>query len=355
MVGASVLRQLYTNEQIRQTGTRLHKLRGHLQATNPTSITDSTLQSTKHMPLVGGTTTGTNTTAMASDSRLSHPTPDSNREQTPELEEGSIASAPSPKLSYDSDDSQPSIAYEFNESQCLFCNRISPNLDSNIAHMAKSHGLHIEPANLLVDIGSLLAYFHVVISGCYECLYCGTQRTTRQGVQQHMMGKGHCKYDLANADSELREFYDLPSSDAKDDFLSRQQDSPATIPRPQPNKARPSRRPPPDAGQPLPSSALTTTTTLSHDLTPRQTKQATALQSQLTHLRAADRANLLHLPESRQRALLLTHHKQMEQVRRGEQSKRGRLESSTNLAGRLGTVRLVRVEPHWGHTQTLKR
>jgi pre-60S factor REI1 len=300
------------------------------------------------MPLVGGTTAGTNTTAMASDSELSQSISNQNREQTPELEEGSIAEAPSPRIEYDSDDSQPSIKYEFNEDQCLFCNRVSATLDENVTHMAKSHGLHIEPANLLVDVGSLLAYFHVVISGCYECLYCGTQRSTRQAVQQHMMGKGHCKYDLANADSELRDFYDLPTSDARDEFLERQQDLP---PPPQSRSRSPPRRPPPQ------SSSLTTTSTTTGTtaLTARQEKQATNLQSQLTHLRAADRQSLLHLPDSRQRALLLTHHKQMETARRGEQSKRGRLESGANLSGRLGTVRLVRLPPHLGHVQTLKR
>ena len=100
--------------------------------------------------------------------------------------------------------SSPSIDYEFDESQCLFCNQTSPDLDQNLVHMLKAHGLYIDSANLLVDVGSLLAYFHLVISGYYECLYCGTQRNTRQAVQQHMMAKGHCKYDITDKDAELQ-------------------------------------------------------------------------------------------------------------------------------------------------------
>lgn len=84
--------------------------------------------------------------------------------------------------------------------------------------MSKAHGLHVDPTNLLVDVVSLLAYFHLVISGCYECLYCGTQRNTRQAVQQHMMAKGHCKYDITDKDAELRDFYEFSSSDTKEEL-----------------------------------------------------------------------------------------------------------------------------------------
>lgn len=113
------------------------------------------------------------------------------------------------------DSPSSSIDHEFDESQCLFCNRSSSDLDSNLGHMSKIHGLHIVTSNLLVDVGSLLAYFHLVISSYHECLYCGTQRNTRQAVQQHMVAKGHCKYDLTAKDAEFRDFYDLSSLEAE--------------------------------------------------------------------------------------------------------------------------------------------
>ncbi|OKL55517.1 hypothetical protein UA08_09205 [Talaromyces atroroseus] len=52
-------------------------------------------------------------------------------------------------------------------------------------------------------------YLHLVIFGYRECIQCGTERATIQAVQQHMIGKGHCKFDVSEEDSEFAEFYDF--------------------------------------------------------------------------------------------------------------------------------------------------
>ncbi|KAF9773460.1 C2H2 zinc finger transcription factor [Fusarium sp. DS 682] len=44
-----------------------------------------------------------------------------------------------------------------------------------------------------------------------ECIHCGTSRTTVQAVQQHMTGKGHCKFDVSEG-SEFADFYDFSHS-----------------------------------------------------------------------------------------------------------------------------------------------
>jgi pre-60S factor REI1 len=270
--------------------------------------------------------------------------------------------------------SPPPAEYEFNEAQCLFCNQISTDLDHNVTHMAKTHGLHIAMTDLAVDVGSLLAYFHLVISGYYECLFCGTQRNTRQAVQQHMIGKGHCKYDLADKDSEFRDFYDLPSSEAEEDIQQRLSamrvsddlrakkarqlkrsekqgldTAPAEDQQPTSASTSPSRA---NADSSVDAADVPSQT---QELSTRAQKKEHTINSQLSHLRAADRQNLIHLPASQQRALLATHHKQMEKARRSEQHKRGRLESEGNLFGRLGTTRLLRLPPHFGHVQGLNR
>jgi pre-60S factor REI1 len=291
--------------------------------------------------------------------------------------------------------SSPSIDYyyEFDESRCLFCNQTSPNLDQNLVHMLKAHGLYVDLVNLRakVDVESLLAYFHLVISGRYECLYCGTQRNTHQAVQQHMMAKGHCKYDITDdEDAELRDFYQSSSSsDAREELLHRDLHAmrssydaglpPRTRRRndPRPSK-RSSHRDGRDITDPSLDQALPTPTPQTHAhsnadsssndaaetlspslgelrLSTRALKQECTLNNQLARLRADDRRSLLHLPASQQRALLATHHKQMEDARRTEQTKRTNLESAGNKFNCLGKIRLIRKPPHTGNVHSLNR
>lgn len=97
---------------------------------------------------------------------------------------------------------------------CLFCPQISPDFNINLKHMQKSHGLFIptsiddDALHLAVDMETLVGYMHLVIFGYHECLFCGTQRADGSAARQHMMGKGHCRIDLADSESEWRDFYE---------------------------------------------------------------------------------------------------------------------------------------------------
>lgn len=98
--------------------------------------------------------------------------------------------------------------------KCLFCNTTSPDFESNLSHMSKKHSLFIPSAidndslTLAVDLETLVQYMHLVISTYHECLFCHTQRQSAHAVQQHMMGKGHCRVDLEDDESEFRDFYE---------------------------------------------------------------------------------------------------------------------------------------------------
>lgn len=289
---------------------------------------------------------------------------------------------PSLEINQDSIDDQSSsnIDYDFDASQCLFCNQTNTDLDHNLAHMSKTHGLHIALTDLLVDTESLLAYFHLVISSYHECLYCGTQRNTRQAVQQHMTAKGHCKYDITDKDSEFRDFYEFSSSESEEDIhqklsAMRFSDDPQLSSQPRSRRSRPKRLNKqipdmtasslnPSGPTPIPQvhtdteSSSNTASTPSHttgELSTRAQKQESTLNNHLAQLRADDRRSLLHLPTSQQRALLATRHKQMEKARRTEQTNRGNLESAGNHFSRLGTTRLVRQPPHFGNVSGLNR
>lgn len=115
--------------------------------------------------------------------------------------------------------------------QCLFCSLPSPSFESNLDHMRKKHGLFIPTTiddgtqQLTVDLEIFLEYLHLVIFGYHECLVCHTQRHKSHAVQQHMMGKGHCRLELGEQETdsedeegnEYRDFYE-PLTNSEDEF-----------------------------------------------------------------------------------------------------------------------------------------
>ncbi|EHA48058.1 hypothetical protein MGG_09816 [Pyricularia oryzae 70-15] len=128
---------------------------------------------------------------------------------------GSGSGASSPSLS---STTSPTDTLVFNHEQCLFCNKLQGNFEANMAHMRLAHGLMIPATDrLAVDLETLFSYLHLVVSGYNECLCCGTQRNTTEAAQQHMMDKGHCRFDIADG-SEYADFYDSSTdSEAESD------------------------------------------------------------------------------------------------------------------------------------------
>ncbi|KAF4954194.1 hypothetical protein FSARC_12206 [Fusarium sarcochroum] len=94
---------------------------------------------------------------------------------------------------------------DFYPGNCLFCPQISASLDQNLAHMKTCHGFSIPyQSQLAVETEALIWYLHLVIFGFHECISCGKQRNTLEGVQQHMLKKGHCRFDMTD---DMMEFY----------------------------------------------------------------------------------------------------------------------------------------------------
>ncbi|KAI6081255.1 c2h2 finger domain-containing protein [Hypoxylon rubiginosum] len=263
---------------------------------------------------------------------------------------------------------EPAITDECDVTQCLFCNIISNDFDANLEHMSNGHGLFIpERQRLVVDLETLVGYFHFVIFAYRECLYCGSQKTTREAVQSHMRDKGHCKFDIADEDSEFRDFYDISSGDDHND--SDDSEEKQTVPNSKGNRigsqlmqadegfvrlasgkvlAQRSYRAPhsskPVAGSSqrqgsLPSSSHRESSPTYSDtaVTPsgsgtlsKSRKRNLAVSHQLSNLRPEDRQQLMHLPAYEQRAVLATQKKQLDKQRRTEQWMRGRLERKGN-------------------------
>jgi pre-60S factor REI1 len=239
----------------------------------------------------------------------------------------------------------------FEPTHCLFCRSISESVDTNLDHMSKSHGMIIPSLHqLTVDPTTLLSYLHLVISVYHECLTCGTQRRSTQAIQQHMLGKKHCAFDISDLESEYREFWSFGEDEAgvqidgenitlpsgrvvmyRSVRTTQQRQRPSgpgvnSLTRSNASSLEASIFSPSDSSNP---STNTSSTSHKQALT-KQDVRAHNLDKQLGTLRSSDRLALAHLPASEQRAILATQHSQLQKARRQERDMQARLQRKNN-------------------------
>jgi pre-60S factor REI1 len=258
----------------------------------------------------------------------------------------------------------------FVSERCLFCNKDSGDFESNLLHMQTFHGLFIpDKQHLIVDLEVLIEYIHLVIYGYNECICCGTQRNSSLAVQQHMVGKGHCRFDIAQEDSEFADFWDFSDADSEGDASSGE-DGPASesgkrvvleaavqpdegslrLPSgkliskntgPQQYQRRTEarkQRAANEAGQqttaqssdPVPSTALVAAPSSGPKSITKSEKREQAFSTQLAKLSENDRRSLMHLPASQQRSIIATQQKQAEKGKRAERRYQSRVEGLGN-------------------------
>ncbi|KAH9888144.1 C2H2 type zinc-finger-domain-containing protein [Xylariomycetidae sp. FL2044] len=322
-----------------------------------------------------GTTTATTATTTTTTT-----TPSMNLSTSPKLDSISATS----KTSHDSPipTMQP-----FTPGQCLFCPEPSPSFTDSVVHMQSSHSLFVPyRQHLLVDLESLFKYMHLVIFGYRECLHCGTERATVQAVQQHMTGKGHCKFDIVEPDSEFADFYDFSEpeggegsddDDAEcdsdgDSVASKNEEGLTTSVRQNPVPAdeesiclpsgkiisKHSSTPAgPSFTQPRrrkrkPASLLEHSVAMAEEkeedeedtshqesspgtpdtriLSKRERREKTTVTYQLANLSANDRNSLVHLPASQQRAVLAAQFRNAVKRQKDERRRRGKIDRKGN-------------------------
>ncbi|EGE08084.1 hypothetical protein TEQG_07059 [Trichophyton equinum CBS 127.97] len=96
---------------------------------------------------------------------------------------------------------------EFDPEQCIFCGEAMTSFDDNILHMSKAHSFIIPyQGHLDADITSLLRYLYLEIFEYHRCILCSTRRRTVEGIQHHMMAKGHCRFDITSHTSGFYNF-----------------------------------------------------------------------------------------------------------------------------------------------------
>ncbi|KAF5709427.1 TRI15 transcription factor [Fusarium mundagurra] len=121
----------------------------------------------------------------------------------------------------DFEEDQELVVTEFVPSHCLFCTKDTSTLDDSMKHMSSAHSFNIPFQEFLaVDLETLISYLHFVINTYRECICCGTRRSTVEGIQHHMLAKGHCRFDIS---PETEEFYEIPQYE--DALGDRKQDS----------------------------------------------------------------------------------------------------------------------------------
>ncbi|KAK8058127.1 murein transglycosylase [Apiospora phragmitis] len=270
----------------------------------------------------------------------------------------------------------------FTPGQCLFCSNASPSFSDSVAHMQKLHGLFIPyQDSLIVDLETLFEYLHLLISECRECIQCGTTRATVQAAQQHMAGKGHCRFDMS-PDSEFAEFYDFSEAEESEDDddeagEGRNQDEPMTAttssshPKPiladedsirLPSGKIVSRQSPsgqtgppftrqfrrrtrkpfvsqleysqtePDKKEKVEGSDSDSQRDSSNTqaLSKKEKRARAAVAYQLSSMSAGDRNTMIHLPASQQRSILATQLRHQENVQKEEKRRQTRVDRKGN-------------------------
>lgn len=278
--------------------------------------------------------------------------------------------------SQDEDDIDSVAMPEFDPRRCLFCNHTNAHLEASLEHMRKKHRFFIQDeAHLAVDLHTIVEYFHLVVFGYSECLYCGSQRRNPEATQQHMIGKGHCKIDISDEESEFRDFYDFGSaSENSDDDADKDGEegsnriisskAPVVFVDPDEKtirlasgkmlshrsngKPRPNRRKLPHAApasteeQVIEDGSLAGTNSSSDSIgvrasasaLTRSAKREVVFEKQLANLRAEDRRSLMHLPAPQQRALLAKAKAQVERARKEENEMKLKIQLKANKSSK---------------------
>jgi hypothetical protein len=92
------------------------------------------------------------------------------------------------------------------------------DLATNLEYMASKFGFFVPYLEHVEDLPALLEYAGQKVSVGNVCLWCNKAFHSLEGVQKHMVDKGHCKICLEGYEDEWQDFYgiDLIEDDEED-------------------------------------------------------------------------------------------------------------------------------------------
>lgn len=96
---------------------------------------------------------------------------------------------------------------------CLYCGMDNKEVERNIRHMFRSHGLYIPERSYLVDLPGLLDFLINTIVVDYACLCCNYVGKSLKSIRDHMNSKRHCRmpYETSFEKEMFAPFYDYSS------------------------------------------------------------------------------------------------------------------------------------------------
>ncbi|XDT40825.1 Zinc finger C2H2 type domain signature [Nakaseomyces glabratus] len=118
--------------------------------------------------------------------------------------------------SSDEEDHKLSVKHnhdDFKTTTCIYCGVENKEVERNIRHMFKSHGLYIPERSYLIDLDGLLKFLinHILVEN--KCMCCNYQGSSVESIRAHMDSKRHCKlpYETREERAVVGEFYDFSS------------------------------------------------------------------------------------------------------------------------------------------------
>ncbi|EFR03485.1 hypothetical protein MGYG_06483 [Nannizzia gypsea CBS 118893] len=234
----------------------------------------------------------------------------------------------------DESDEELPWALEFDPDLCLFCGEVNTSLNDNFFHMSKAHSFIIPyKDNLDGDIESLLGHLYLSIYKYRRCILCSTQRRTVEGIQHHMMAKGHCRFDIS---PDTADFYKLHQAHDSTSYKSTADVNALT--RLFPPRTGGHRRTRASAkyrrslgqGDSSPPSPPKATET-EESTAPAEDKPTSSSCTQLLRLSRGDQQSLAHLSNPEVRSLLAIRARNIDQSRREETNTKLKLEKAGNI------------------------
>ena len=94
---------------------------------------------------------------------------------------------------------------------CMYCGVDNKELERNVRHMFRRHGLYIPERSYLVDLPGLLTFLNNLIIRNYSCLCCNFVGGSLESIRAHMESKRHCRmpYETDEERKVFAKFYDF--------------------------------------------------------------------------------------------------------------------------------------------------
>lgn len=96
---------------------------------------------------------------------------------------------------------------------CIYCGAKHKEIERNVSHMFREHGLYIPERSYLTDLMGLLNFLIDVIVVQKRCFCCSFEGSTLESIRAHMYSKRHCRlpYETKEERERVADFYDFSS------------------------------------------------------------------------------------------------------------------------------------------------